>query len=49
MIVYHPDDPSTAKPLTYFGVFGWSILLMAVSMPLLVIGGGYYIAPYFLK
>lgn len=48
-IAYEPGDPMEAKLLTYFGVFRWTIILMAISMPLIVIGGGYYVAQSFLK
>jgi hypothetical protein len=43
-VSYDTSDPSKAKILSYFGAFGWSIILMALSMPLLVIGGGYYLS-----
>lgn len=46
---YQRDDPSNAKLLTYFGSFGWTVILLAIAMPLLVIGGGYFIAQPILK
>lgn len=49
-IAYDAANPAaTARLLTYFGVFSWTIVLMAVSMPFIVIGGGYYLAQGFLK
>lgn len=48
-VAYPADNPSKAKTLTYFGIFGWSIILMAIGLPLIVIGGGFYLAQQFLK
>lgn len=48
-IAYDPNNPKKAKLLTYFGTFSWTIILMAISMPLIVIGGGYYVTQIFLK
>ncbi len=48
-VVYDPGDPSDAKLLTYFGAFSWTIVLMAIAMPLIVIGGGYFLSQSFLK
>lgn len=48
-IAYNANNPSVARLLTYFGVFHWSIVLMAIAMPLLVIGGGYYLSQWVLK
>ncbi|MEO5890398.1 MAG: DUF3592 domain-containing protein [Ferruginibacter sp.] len=48
-IAYDPNIPTKARLLTYFGTFSWTIVLMAISMPLIVIGGGYYVAQAFLK
>jgi len=43
-IVYDPDNPDNARLYSYFGVFGVAAILMAVAMPLIVIGGGYHLA-----
>lgn len=43
-VSYDINDPDNAKLLTYFGAFGWPVILMALSMPMLVIGGGYYLS-----
>lgn len=48
-IAYQPDHPTEPRLLTYWGSFAWTVVLMAVSMPLIVIGGGYYVAQHFLK
>jgi len=48
-IAYAGDNPIKAGLVTYFGTFGWTIVLMAIAMPLLVIGGGYHLAQPFLK
>jgi len=47
-IVYDQNKPERVKLLTYFGAFGWAIMLMAFAMPMIVIGGGYHLLqPYF--
>ncbi|RYZ37044.1 MAG: DUF3592 domain-containing protein [Sphingobacteriales bacterium] len=48
-IAYNPNDPGEARILTYFGSFGWSIVLMAIAMPFVVIGGGYFLTRTFLN
>ncbi|MCJ7932660.1 MAG: DUF3592 domain-containing protein [Chryseobacterium sp.] len=48
-IIYDPADPSAARLYTYFRIFGWTIVLISIALPLLVIGGGYCIAEQFLK
>lgn len=49
MLAYHPDHPTKPRILTYWGSFGWTVALMAISMPLIVIGCGYHVAQYLLK
>jgi hypothetical protein len=48
-IAYELDNPSRARLLTYFGTFSWTIVLMAIAMPMIVIGGGYYLSQAVLK
>lgn len=48
-IVYDNNNTRSVKLLTYFGTFGWTVVLMAIAMPMLVIGGGYYLSQAFLK
>ncbi len=49
IIAYDPKNPTDARLLTYFGIFSWTIILMAVAMPLIVIGGGYHLSQVVLK
>jgi hypothetical protein len=49
IIAYNPANPSQAKVLTYFGAFLWTIVFMAIAMPLIVVGGGYFVAQILLK
>jgi hypothetical protein len=49
LIAYDPNKPSVARLVTYFGAFSWTIVLMAIAMPLIVVGGGYYLAQFVLK
>ncbi|MEO5563265.1 MAG: DUF3592 domain-containing protein [Chitinophagaceae bacterium] len=48
-IAYDPLNPEKPRLLTYFGVFSWTIILLSIAMPLIVIGGGYHLAKFFLK
>ena len=48
-IAYDPNNPDNAKVLTYFGSFGLAVILLAIAMPLIVIGGGYHLSQYFFK
>jgi hypothetical protein len=49
IIAYDPNDPYVARLLTYFGTFRWTIVLMAIAMPLIVVGGGYHLSQAVLK
>ncbi|MVM30001.1 DUF3592 domain-containing protein [Spirosoma sp. HMF4905] len=42
-IIYQVNDPENPMVLTYFGAFGWAVILLAIAAVLLIIGGGYYI------
>jgi hypothetical protein len=42
-IIYDVKKPTNAKVLSYFGLFGLPIVLLAVALPMIVIGGGYFI------
>jgi len=46
---YKSDAPDKGKVVTFFGVFGWVVALVCVALPLLVIGGGYYLSEGFLQ
>lgn len=48
-IAYDVNNPADAKLLTYFGAFGWSVILMGMAMPMLVIGGGFYLTKNILQ
>ncbi|MEO5682564.1 MAG: DUF3592 domain-containing protein [Chitinophagaceae bacterium] len=49
MIAYDSADPSEARVLTYFGTFSWTIILGAIAMPLIIVGGGYYVSLSYLR
>ena len=46
---YRPENPEGAKLLTYWGSFIGTVILLALAMPFIVIGGGYFLARPFLK
>ena len=48
-VIYDPNDPSSVTLYTYFRIFAWPLILASIALPLLVIGGGYFIANLFLK
>lgn len=48
-VIYNPDDPSSVSLYTYFRIFAWPLILISIALPLLVVGGGYFIADQFLK
>jgi len=48
-VVYNSADPTSVKVLTYFGTFVPVILFTAVSICLIVIGGGYFFCQQYLK
>ncbi|WP_426479383.1 DUF3592 domain-containing protein [Chryseobacterium sp. CBSDS_008] len=48
-VIYDPDDPSSVTLYTYFRIFAWPLILISIALPLLVVGGGYFIAEQFLK
>ena len=39
-ILYDPDD-NDRKVVSFWGLYRWSIVLMCIASPLLIIGGGY--------
>jgi hypothetical protein len=49
IIAYSPYNPEIAKLVSYWGIFSWSIVLMAAAMPLIVVSVGYYLAQTVLK
>lgn len=40
-IVYDPKDVEEIKVVSYWGLYRWTIILLAIASPLLIIGGGY--------
>lgn len=48
-IIYDPEDPSHAGLYTYFRIFAWPLIWISIALPLLVIGGGYFVAEQYLK
>lgn len=40
-IVYDPDDLEEVKTITYWGLYRWTIILLCIAAPLMIIGGGY--------
>lgn len=48
-VIYDPDDPSNVSLYSYFRIFIWPLVLLSLALPLLVIGGGYFVAEQFLK
>ena len=42
-------DPEKTRVLTYFGAFGWTVVLVAISLPLIFMGAGYFWANSFFK
>lgn len=41
--LYDRSQPSQVIRMTYQDLFGWSIVFMVIGLPLLIIGGGYYL------
>jgi hypothetical protein len=48
-VIYDPADPSSVRLYTYFRIFVWPLVLISIALPLLVVGGGYFVAAQFLK
>ena len=42
-------SPNNARLLTYFGAFDAAIILIALALPLLAVGVGYYISQAFFR
>jgi hypothetical protein len=49
IIIYDPGNPSKARLYTYFRIFTLTLVLTSLALPLLVVGGGYFIAELLLK
>lgn len=40
-IVYDQSDDDEVKTISFWGLYRWSIVLLCIASPLLIIGGGY--------
>jgi hypothetical protein len=40
-IVYDSKDDDEVKTISFWGLYGWCIVLSCIASPLLIIGGGY--------
>lgn len=49
IVIYDPADPSNVRLYSYFRIFIWPLVFLSLALPLLVIGGGYFVAEQFLK
>lgn len=47
-LVYDRDNPNKAMILSYWGAFRATVILLAIGMPFVVIGGGYFASKVFL-
>lgn len=41
IFLYDPEEPSSIRMYSYFGVFSWSIVLMTLAILLITFGSGY--------
>ncbi|HMR92433.1 MAG TPA: DUF3592 domain-containing protein [Chitinophagaceae bacterium] len=46
-IIYDMHNPGNPKIATYFGLFGWAVVLLSIAAPCIIIGGGYFWASKF--
>lgn len=47
-IIYDPSHPSNLSLYSYFRLFALPLVLLSIALPLIVVGGGYFIAERFL-
>lgn len=45
-LTYDPNNESNIKIIGFWGLYRWTIILLAIAAPLLVIGGGYTLYMY---
>lgn len=43
IFLYSPGDPRSATMMSYFWLFSWAIVFIAIAIPLIIVGGGYYL------
>lgn len=41
--LYDPGNPQSAAMMSYFWLFNWAILFLAVAIPLIIVGTDYYL------
>ncbi|MBV8252350.1 MAG: DUF3592 domain-containing protein [Chitinophaga sp.] len=41
--LYDPQNPGSPRMVGYFWIFNWSIVFMAIAIPLIIIGAGYFL------
>jgi ABC-type cobalt transport system substrate-binding protein len=42
LFLYDPRKPDSATMMRYFWLFSWTIFFMAIGIPLVIVGAGYY-------
>lgn len=40
-IVYDPKDIEEVKTISFWGLYRWTVILLSIASPFLIIGGGY--------
>jgi Protein of unknown function (DUF3592) len=45
-LTYDPNDESNVKVIGFWGLYRWTIILLSIASPLIVIGGGYFLYIY---
>ena len=40
-IIYNPNEEGAVKVISFWGLYRWTIVLLCIAAPLLIIGGGY--------
>ncbi|NLR59374.1 DUF3592 domain-containing protein [Chitinophaga polysaccharea] len=41
--LYDPGNPGSATMMSYFWLFNWAILFLAIAIPLVIVGAGYFL------
>lgn len=42
IFLYDPGNPHSATMMRYFWLFNWAIVFLAVAVPLIIVGAGYF-------
>ncbi len=42
-LIYNPANEATIKVVGYWGLYRWTIILLAIASPMIIIGGGYFL------